>query len=85
MGYPIVALLIKQGRLPYDSELAEVLKGLKWRELNERYRNYRKVEEEVKKIVGEKGVQPSKVDEYISKAREALAKFRLRKTTQLTL
>ena len=85
VGYPIVALLIKQGRLPYDGELAEVLKGLKWRELNERYRNYRKVEEEVKKIVGEKGVQPSKVDEYISKAREALAKFRLRKTTQLTL
>ena len=85
VGYPIVALLIRQGRLPYDGELAEALKGLRWRELNETYKNYRRVEEEVKKMVGERGIQPSRVDEYISKSREALAKLRLRKTAQLTL
>ena len=85
VGYPIIALLIKRGRLPYDEKLSGALRGLRWRELNERLKNYRLVEEEVKRIVMERGVEPGRVDEYISRSREALSAIKLRKSTQLTL
>ena len=82
VGYPIIALLISKGLLPYDGELAEALKGVRWRELNERYKSYRRVEEEVKRIVGKRGVEPGRVDRYIKEASEALARLRLRKLQQ---
>ncbi|HID04599.1 MAG TPA: hypothetical protein EYH45_00360 [Candidatus Caldiarchaeum subterraneum] len=85
VGYPIVALLITMDKLPYDGALAEGLKGVRWREINERYKDYKRVEEEIKKMLEKRGIPASRVDEYISKARKALSKLHLSKSTQLTL
>lgn len=79
VGYPIIALMIKQGRLPYDEELAGALRGIKWRTLNEQLKSYRRVEEEVKKRLAEKGIPPSRVDEYIRLAEKRLKMIRLTK------
>jgi len=44
LGYPAIAFLMLKGLLPYDEQLAEKLKGIPWKELNEKYKDYRKVE-----------------------------------------
>lgn len=41
LGYPIIAVLLFVGRVPYDPALARWLAGVPWHDLNERYkRNY---------------------------------------------
>lgn len=40
-GYPVLAVMMKEGRLPYDRELAEKLSGVDWNALNKKHkRNY---------------------------------------------
>ncbi len=64
IGYPIIALLMIKGVLPYDEKVGNALKGINWRELNERYKKYSIVEEEVKKIALSRGVSPSYIDKF---------------------
>lgn len=33
-GYPVIAVLMLQGRLPLDRNIAELFKGINWNELN---------------------------------------------------
>lgn len=41
LGYPIIAVLLLIGRLPYDPAVARWLTGVKWHDLNEKYKgNY---------------------------------------------
>ncbi|RLC77745.1 MAG: hypothetical protein DRI61_10925 [Chloroflexi bacterium] len=49
VGYPVIAFLMLQGVLPYDASLASKLAGVKWRELNEKFKDYDRVMEEVLK------------------------------------
>jgi hypothetical protein len=40
-GYPIIAVLLATGRIPYDHASASPLAGVPWHEINERFRrNY---------------------------------------------
>ena len=34
VGYPIIALLMKLGKLPYDERLAQALKGIPWKKFS---------------------------------------------------
>ncbi len=46
-GYPVLAAMMKEGRLPYDRELAEKLSGIDWNSLNKKHkRNYEAAAEE---------------------------------------
>ena len=56
-GYPEIAVLMKQGVLPYDGNLAEQLKSVNWKELNQKYR--RKYEKAAKAVMEEKGIDAS--------------------------
>lgn len=38
VGYPIIAVLLANGVLPYDAATAGPLKGVPWKALNERFR-----------------------------------------------
>jgi hypothetical protein len=38
IGYPIIAVMIRTGRLTADLELAAPLRGIPWKELNDRFR-----------------------------------------------
>ena len=49
-GYPVIAVLMLQGRLPFDRTEAEKWKGVNWKAVNTKYRNdYAKAVEEVAK------------------------------------
>ena len=41
LGYPGIAVLMLQGKLPYDKELAQQFAGVDWNKINQEYkRNY---------------------------------------------
>ena len=65
VGYPIIALLMKLGLLPFDEEVASSLKGIPWKVLNEKYKRYWIVEKEVKKVARSKGLDASRLDLFI--------------------
>lgn len=47
-GYPVLAVLMLQGRLPFDKTLAEQWHNVNWKEINTRFRNnYVQATEEV--------------------------------------
>ncbi len=76
-GYPIIALLMLKGYLPLWKELSEALKGIPWKELNERYKRYWKVERLVMERLREKGFDEREVRSYIKKVLDKLRELRL--------
>lgn len=47
-GYPIIAVLMKLGKLPFDTDLSQGLKGIAWKAINSKYKNdWDKTEEEI--------------------------------------
>ncbi|MCH1771755.1 MULTISPECIES: hypothetical protein [Metallosphaera] len=81
VGYPIIAVLMLEGRLPYDEELAKALAGIPWRKLNEEMKDYSKVEEIVLKRAEEKGVKRERVEEFVNRVMENVRRLRLNKVT----
>lgn len=77
IGYPIIAALILMGLVPRDDVLAEALRGIPWRRLNEELKKYALVIERVKEIVRERGVDPSRVDRYMEEVSRVLRRMRL--------
>lgn len=39
LGYPSIALLLQLGYLSFDPELSELLRGIKWKDINVRFKN----------------------------------------------
>ncbi|BBL46768.1 hypothetical protein [Metallosphaera sedula] len=81
VGYPIIAVLMLEGRLPYDEELAKALAGIPWRKLNEEMKDYSKVEEIVLKRAEEKGVKRERVEEFVNRVMENVRRLGLNKVT----
>lgn len=78
VGYPIIAVLMLRGVLPYDERIAKALRGLPWRELNERFKRYAIVEGIVKREAEKRGVQPRDIDGFIDAVLKRLSELRLR-------
>lgn len=74
IGYPIMACLMAQGRLPVDRELGERLKGIPWRRLNEMYGKYEAV---MRHIYAERGINREKAERYIDAVLKELSKMGL--------
>lgn len=52
-GYPVLAVMMKEGRLPYDRELAEKLSSVDWNTLNKKHkRDYQAAADEAFEAVG---------------------------------
>ncbi len=64
VGYPIISFLMLKGVLPYDERIAKALSGINWRRLNEKYKKYSIVEQEVKRIALLRGISSSEIDEF---------------------
>ncbi|ABL78315.1 hypothetical protein [Thermofilum pendens] len=67
LGYPSIAVLMLKGILPFDAKLAEGLKGIPWREINERFKSYRETEAYVRSLLEEKGFSWAYVDAFIER------------------
>ncbi len=39
LGYPSIAFLMKKGALSYDAVLGNLLKGVAWKDMNQKYKN----------------------------------------------
>jgi len=56
LGYPIIALLLVQGRVTYDPAVAQALAGVPWKALNTQFkRNYARAIEHVLADIAAKG------------------------------
>ena len=75
VGYPILACLMAEGKLPIDAQLGEKLRGVPWRRLNEQYKRY---EEVLKRIYAERGIERERAEAYIDAVLRRLAAMRLR-------
>lgn len=52
-GYPVLAVMMKEGRLPYDRELAEKLSSVDWNTLNKKHkRDYQAAADEAFETAG---------------------------------
>lgn len=74
MGYPSVAVLMLKGLLPFDERLAEALKGIPWKDWNEKFKNYWRTEIETKKKLAEHGISGEELDSFIAKVLEEVEK-----------
>jgi len=79
LGYPSIAFLMLKGILPFNEKLAEALKGIKWKELNEKFKDYSKVEQIIKIKIAREKVKQNQVDEFVSKVIEKLKELELKK------
>ncbi len=62
MGYPIIAVLMILGRLDYETEIAKLLAGVTWKQLNRRFRgDYAKAIDSVLDTLQERGSSPQVV------------------------
>lgn len=76
VGYPIVAYLMKNGIIPYNPRVLPYLKGVPWKQLNEKYKKYRIVEEIVLKERVPASMR-SELEKSVSTALEALGEIRI--------
>jgi hypothetical protein len=68
MGYPVIAVLMLQGRVSYDKAIAAHFGGINWKALNTAHKNkYDKAVAEVMEGLRQKGVDCDKIDAEIAK------------------
>ncbi|MEM4790951.1 MAG: hypothetical protein QXP54_06020 [Thermofilum sp.] len=67
LGYPSIAFLMLKGILPYDEKLAEALKGIPWRDLNEKFRSYSATENYVRELLAEKGISWAYTEAFVER------------------
>ena len=79
VGYPIISVLMLKGTLKYNENLAKALKGIPWRELNEKYKKYSKVMEIIFERLEKQGIRREEVERYIDEVLSELRKLKLRK------
>lgn len=66
VGYPIIAVLMMNNVIPVDRDIMEALKGIPWKELNTKYKNYSIVENIVLEQCEKRGVKRSIVSDYVN-------------------
>lgn len=56
LGYPAIAYLLKTGIIPYSPNSAELLKDIKWKDINQNFKNdFAKTEKYCQELVVERG------------------------------
>jgi len=65
VGYPIIAVLMVEGRLQYNTRIGEALRGIPWKKLNDQYKNYAAVEQIANRKASEAGITSDEIDKYV--------------------
>jgi len=76
LGYPSIAFLMLKGLLPFNEKLANGLKGIPWKRLNEKYKRYWIVESIVKRRLKEKGISEEEVEHFIKEVLTAIDRLK---------
>lgn len=77
VGYPILAFMMVKGYLPLDREVMNAMKGVPWKELNERYQKYAVVESIVISRAEKLNVPRNIVDDYINIVLKKLSLYKI--------
>lgn len=72
-GYPVIAVLMEQGRVPYDAEMARRFEGVDWNAANKARRG--EYAAAVADVVAHRGLDPEAVDAAVDPAYDALARL----------
>jgi hypothetical protein len=73
MGYPLIAVLMMRGLVPYDEAIAAYFQGINWKERNTAHRNkYAKVVAKIMEELRAKGVDCNRINAEIQKVYAAL-------------
>ncbi len=75
IGYPIIAVLMVEKIISFDKSIAELLKGIPWRSLNEKYKKYAIVEDIVLKKIEKGGIPRNRVLSFINKVLRELSRL----------
>ncbi len=78
IGYPIISFLIVKGVVPADNEIGEIIRGVKWKQLNEKYKKYDIVMNEIYKILIMYGIDRKRVEKYIENVMNILRGLKLK-------
>ena len=70
-GYPVIAVLMLQGKVPYDATEAELWKDINWTSLNKEYKN--RYAEAVKAVAKSRGIDLEKSSKAAQKVMEFLS------------
>jgi hypothetical protein len=82
LGYPIIAVLLLTGRLPYDPAVARWLAGVPWHDLNKQYkRDYDAAVNHVLEGLRQRGIDADAVRGEAVRIHGALARLRLERLT----
>lgn len=77
-GYPVIAVLMLQGRLPFRQETAVLFKGINWTALNEKHkRNYEKALSEIYDSIALQGAGIDTIKAEVSEIYNKLAELPL--------
>jgi hypothetical protein len=77
-GYPIIAILLETGRIPFDRAAADALAGVPWHALNQQYkRDYDAAVEHVLEQVAERGGDAEAIRKEAKRIYDALAELGL--------
>ncbi|MCD8166090.1 MAG: hypothetical protein LUE93_08160 [Bacteroides sp.] len=72
-GYPMIAVLMLQDRLPLDRRIASYFKGINWKALNTKHKNkYDKAVAEILDSLKEQGVETNAIQTEINKVYESI-------------
>ena len=83
LGYPIIAVLLFTGRLPYNPSVARWLTGVPWRDLNEQYkRNYDAAVDYVLERLQQGGGDAGAVRAEVVRIHRALARLGLKQPSR---
>ena len=74
-GYPVIAVLMLQGRLPFDRAEAEKWKDINWKAVNTKFKN--NYAAAVESIAKERGIDLSESEKAVEKVMEALQQLSL--------
>jgi hypothetical protein len=71
LGYPAIALLMKAGKLSYTNETGNLLKGIAWKDINQKYKNnFEKALEEILSDLDKE--QRKELDNFVDKIYEEI-------------
>lgn len=70
-GYPVIAVLMLQGKLPFDKEEAEKWKDINWKEINTKFKN--RYSEAVAAVEEERKINPEEARNAAEKVMSALS------------
>lgn len=78
LGYPAIAFLMDKGIIEYDKKWAKALKGIAWKDINQKYKNsFEKTKAYADEVIAKQGLDISEFEEEIEKIAKQIKDLKL--------